>query len=96
MVQVTQGSPADEAGLQGSDKVLTVQGQEYQLGGDIIVAIDGEAVRDMDDLISYLVEETRPGDQVTLDVIRPDGEREKVTVTLGVRPRPNAVDEENQ
>ncbi|GAB4539598.1 MAG: hypothetical protein Kow0063_28570 [Anaerolineae bacterium] len=86
VVRVTQDSPADEAGLQGSDKVLVVQGQEYQLGGDIIVAINGEPVREMDDLISYLIKETRPGDEVTLDVIRPSGEREKVTVTLGVRP----------
>ncbi len=96
VVRVTQDSPADEAGLQGSDKVLTVQGQDYQLGGDIIVAIDGQPVRDMDDLISYLVEETRPGDEVTLDVIRPDGEKETVTVTLRARPRPNAVEEQNQ
>ncbi len=50
----------------------------------------------MDDLISYLVEETRPGDEVTLDVIRPDGEKETVTVTLRARPRPNAVEEQNQ
>jgi len=56
--------------------------------GDIIAAIDGQTVREMDDIITYLVEETRSGDQVILAVIRAQGELEKVTVTLGVRPRP--------
>ena len=40
----------------------------------------------MDDLIAYLVEETQPGDEVSLEVIRPDGETETIDVTLGVRP----------
>jgi 2-alkenal reductase len=96
VINVVQGSPADEAGLQGSDKMLKVEGQEYKSGGDVIVAIDGQLVREMDDLITYLVEETRPGDKVTLDVIRPDGEKESIPVTLGVRPRPNSVSEENR
>ena len=40
----------------------------------------------MDDLIGYLIEETRPGDTVKLDVVRSDGKQETVSVTLGVRP----------
>ena len=77
-------------------KVLTVRSQEYQLGGDIIVAIDDQPVRDMDDLISYKVEKTHQGDGVMLDVIRPDREKETATVTLGVWPRPNAGHEYNE
>ena len=39
----------------------------------------------MDDLIVYLVEETQPGDRVTVDILR--GAREMaVEVTLGRRP----------
>ncbi|MCK6630682.1 MAG: PDZ domain-containing protein, partial [Anaerolineae bacterium] len=62
-------------------------GAEYQLGGDVITAINDQPVEDMDDLITYLIEQTRPGDQVTLDVIRPDGQQERVEVELEARPR---------
>jgi S1-C subfamily serine protease len=71
-----------------SNELFTNEGQEYRVGGDIIVAINRQTVREMDDVITYLVEETRPGDEVTLEVIRANGELAKVAVTLGVRPRP--------
>jgi 2-alkenal reductase len=86
VIAVTQDGPADKAGLVGSDKTLTVAGQEYQLGGDVITAINSQPIESMDDLISYLIQETRPGDTVELQVIRPDGQQETVSVTLGVRP----------
>ncbi len=93
VVKVMQDSPADEAGLQGSDKTLKSEGREYPLGGDVIVNIDGQPVEEMDDLIAYLVERTRPGDTVTLEVIRADGRQEEITVTLGERPRPEDIAE---
>lgn len=86
IISVAQGSPADEAGLRGSQDVLTTAGQEYPYGGDIITAIQGKSVADMDDLITYLVENTRPGDQVTLGLLRAEGEKEDVTARLGARP----------
>jgi len=39
----------------------------------------------MDELVGYLVVNTRPGDEVTLTVIR-DGETLEVPVQLGARP----------
>jgi S1-C subfamily serine protease len=87
VISVAQGSPAAEAGLRGSEKVATIAGQEYPYGGDIITVIEREPVSDIDDLITYLVESTRPGGQVTLGLIRSGGEKETVTVTLGVRPK---------
>jgi S1-C subfamily serine protease len=86
IISVAQNGPAGRAGLRGSQGVLTIAGQEVPYGGDIITAIQEEPITDMDDLITYLVEHARPGDQVTLNVIRSDGARENVTVTLGVRP----------
>ena len=86
IISVVRDSPADQAGLRGSQQVLTVAGQEYPYGGDIITAIQGEPIADMDDLITYLVDNTRPGDQVTLGLIRSGGEREDVSIILGVRP----------
>jgi S1-C subfamily serine protease len=60
ILSITPGGPADEAGLCASQDVLTVAGQEYSYGGDIITAIQGKPVTDMDDLITYLVEHMRP------------------------------------
>ncbi len=96
VINVAQDSPADEAGLQGSDKTLKVTGTEYQLGGDVITAINDQPVADMDDLITYLVEETHPGDEVTLTVIRADGQQEEVQVTLGIRPGVETINAENK
>jgi S1-C subfamily serine protease len=86
IIDVVQGGPADVAGLRASEEVLNVAGQEYPYGGDIIIAIEGEPVADMDDLITYLVEHTRPGDVVSLTLLQAKGEQEEVTITLGVRP----------
>jgi 2-alkenal reductase len=55
------------------------------LGGDIIVAVNGQPVRDFDDLIGYLVANTSPGDTVTLSVYR-DNQPFDVQVTLRARP----------
>jgi S1-C subfamily serine protease len=84
---VVQNSPAAHAGLRRSQEVLTLAGQQYPYGGDIITAIQGEPIAGMDDLITYLVENTRPGDQVTLGLVRSGGERQDVSVTLGARPK---------
>jgi serine protease Do len=86
ILSVTQGGPADEAGLRASQETLTVAGVEYPYGGDIVIAIQGKPVTDMDDLITYLAEHTRPGDNVTLSLLRTGGEQEDVIVTLGARP----------
>jgi S1-C subfamily serine protease len=39
----------------------------------------------MDELIAYLIENTRPGDQVEVEVIR-EGAGQTLTITLGQRP----------
>ena len=87
LIQVSGDSPADLAGLRGSDGSYTFRGLELPVGGDVIVGIEGAVVRDMDDLITYLVSRTRPGDKVTLEVIREGGSREMLEVTLGKRPK---------
>ncbi len=86
VISVAQNGPADQAGLRGSPQVLTIAGQRYPYGGDIITAIQGEPIAGMDALITYLVDNTRPGDQVTLELVRPGGEEGNLSVTLGSRP----------
>jgi len=82
--QVAGGSPADEAGLRGSDQAATIDGQPVVIGGDVIVAIDGEQIGSMEDLGAVL-QNHKPGDEITLTVLR-DGKEIELTLTLGERP----------
>jgi S1-C subfamily serine protease len=84
--EVVPEGPADRAGLRGNDQRAEIDGVLLPTGGDIIVAIDGVEVRDMDDLIVYLAE-TAIGQTVTLDIIR-EGERQSIDVILEERPGP--------
>jgi serine protease Do len=86
VIEVAEEGPAHESGLRGSDRMVTQQGFEYPLGGDIIVAVNGTPINGIDELIAYLIEDTRPGDEIAIEVIREGGSRETVTVTLGERP----------
>lgn len=81
---VNEDSPADSAGLRGAgDETIEFQGQEIEVGGDVIVAIDGQELVGESDL-SRLISAARPGDRIELDVIR-DGDRERIQVTLKAR-----------
>lgn len=81
---VAPGSPAAEAGLKGGDQTVTVQGQDFTLGGDVITRVDGKSISTFDDLIAALSEKN-PGDKITVTVER-GGKARDVTVTLTDRP----------
>ena len=81
---VVPGGPADAAGLRATDPDLSIDDFDPSMLGDVIVAIDGEPVRGMDDLILYLTG-TRVGQQVELTVFR-DGVEQLVALTLQERP----------
>ncbi len=83
--EVTPNSPASEAGLQGGDRPTTVRDFTVCAGGDIIIAIDGNYVKDMDGLMSYLVTNTQPGETINMMIVRGD-ETFEVPVTLRARP----------
>ena len=85
LAEVLPGGPADEAGLKAGDEKLRFQGIPYQVGGDTILAVDGHPVVQPDDLARY-ISAFQPGDEVTVEVLRADGHREKVAVTLSKRP----------
>jgi 2-alkenal reductase len=82
ITSVVEGTPAEKAGLIGSG--LTETG-ELAEGGDYIIAIDGNPVKDSVDLTGYLVFEAEVGQTITLTVIR-DGEQVDIPLTLGARP----------
>lgn len=82
---VTIGGPADEANLRGGIRTVQVRGQAVCIGGDIIVAINGVYVATMDELVTYLIVNTRPNDRVNLLVVR-GAETFQVSVVLRERP----------
>ena len=84
ITDVVAGSPADDAGLHGSTGETTFQLQRVKTGGDVVVAVDGKPVLENNDL-STLIATHRPGDTVTLEILR-DGNKQSVDVHLGSRP----------
>lgn len=72
------GGPGAEAGL---------------AEGDIITAINGNAVRGFDDLVSYLLNNTEVGEAITLTILR-DGDQLDLTLTVQERPGADAVAQE--
>ena len=85
VVETVGGGPVAGV-LQSSEEVRSVEGRPVPVGGDVIVAIDGRPVATGEDLSSYLAREAAPGEITSLTVVR-DGQRQRVNVTLGERPR---------
>jgi S1-C subfamily serine protease len=81
---VEEGGPAAEAGIKGASTAATVEGQEFGLGGDIITAVNGEAIASTEDLIEK-IEDGKPGETVELSVIQ---EEKTATVSVKLAERP--------
>lgn len=82
---VVPGGPASVAGLRGGTQNVTIEQQEYIVGGDVIIAINGQRVTDYDSFSSYLEEQTVAGQTIQLGIIR-NGQYMVVSVVLGSRP----------
>lgn len=97
VVDVIPDGPAEKAGLVGSDRLETIDGQETRLGGDVIIAINSHPVRDFEDLTAYLARYTEARQKVTLTILR-DKQQQDLELTLGVRPktRPAAAPEDQR
>ena len=83
--EVTNGSPADKGGVRGSDRTVTIDGQDINVGGDVITAINGQEIKDIDELVAYIFDKTNVGDKVKLTVLR-DGKETTLEITLAARP----------
>ena len=79
---VVNGGPADIAGIKGGSVPTSVQ--DVYKGGDLIVAVDGQQIKDFSELLSYLVVNKNPGETITFTVIR-NGQTLDVDVVLGRR-----------
>jgi S1-C subfamily serine protease len=85
--QITSGGPADKADLRGGTRQVQVDGSLVTIGGDIVIAIDGTRIRNMDDLSTYLEEHTSVDQAISVLLVR-NSEALTLLVTLGVRPPP--------
>ncbi|MBN1832344.1 MAG: trypsin-like peptidase domain-containing protein [Deltaproteobacteria bacterium] len=81
---VVRNGPADRAGLRGANKLLRVGNVALPIGGDVIVAFEGETVESTEGLVR-MIRKNRPGDRVELKILR-DNRFMEVPVVLGERP----------
>ncbi|HYF65015.1 MAG TPA: PDZ domain-containing protein, partial [Herpetosiphonaceae bacterium] len=70
--EVVPNGPAGQAGVQA---------------GETIVAIDGQAILEAGQLVSYLEFNTSPGDSITLTLMDGGGQTRDVNVQVAERPR---------
>src|ERR1700756_2917376 len=69
IVKMTPGGSAEQAGLRGGTERGYLGNTPIMLGGDLIVAIDGEKVQDEQDL-SQMMNNHRAGDSVRVTIYR--------------------------
>jgi S1-C subfamily serine protease len=81
IIRVVQGSAAERAGLHGGTERAYLGNTPIMLGGDLLVAIDGQAIEDQQEL-SHVMQNHHAGDTVTVTVYRGKKKLE-IKVTLG-------------
>jgi S1-C subfamily serine protease len=82
---VERGSAAEGAGLRGPTRMVIVGGFQLGIGGDLILAADGQNIADNNTLPS-LLNRKRGGDMLELTIYR-NGQTQKVRVKLGEAPQ---------
>ena len=78
---VVDGGPADDAGLRGG---RTPTGEGIVAGGDLIIEVDGKAVKASEDVADAIADK-KPGDEVKIEYYR-GNDKKTATVKLGKRP----------
>ncbi|HWZ77832.1 MAG TPA: trypsin-like peptidase domain-containing protein [Candidatus Sulfotelmatobacter sp.] len=81
IIGVVPGSSAEQAGLQAGSERAYLGNIPIMLGGDLIVAIDGEKIQDQDDL-TQMMNNHRAGDSVKVTIYR-NKKKMDVEVSLG-------------
>jgi S1-C subfamily serine protease len=81
VVEVVPGSAADKAGLRAGTERAYVGNYPILIGGDLLVAIEGQPLEDQQDL-SHMMQNHRSGDTVTLTIYR-GKKRMDIKVVLG-------------
>ncbi len=82
--RVEEDGKAQDAGIRGGDEKVRYGTAIINLGGDIIIGVDGVEIKDLADLFSAL-EDNKPGDIVEVMLIRKD---EQITLPVELTNRP--------
>jgi S1-C subfamily serine protease len=85
VMDVVAGSPAEKAGLKRGNEDTVIDGIPMKLGGDVIIAVDNNTVRKIDDILAYMEIEKSVGDDLQLTILR-EGQTIEVIATLAARP----------
>jgi S1-C subfamily serine protease len=85
VMDVVAGSPAEKAGLKRGNEDTVIDGIPLKLGGDVIIAVDNNTVRKIDDILAYMEMEKSVGDDLKLTILR-EGQTIEVIATLAARP----------
>jgi S1-C subfamily serine protease len=86
IIDVEDGSPAHTIGLRAGELDVTIEGEPWVLGGDILVAVNGEDVKTSEQYAKVL-RQLKAKQSIDLTLFR-DGTRRTLNVTLGERPTP--------
>lgn len=82
--EVYPGSPADQAGIQPGTVDVTVAGEPWMMGGDLIVSMQGQPLRKTEDFVA-LLGTLKIGEPLTVELIR-DRQRKRLSIIVGERP----------
>lgn len=85
IVQLYDDSPLAQAGARGAQQETVVGNQRVYIGGDILVAIDGQSVQTLDGMETLLEDNYTVGDEVTVTLVR-DGQPFELTTQLVEEP----------
>jgi S1-C subfamily serine protease len=69
-------------GLKGGTSQVVAGASSVVIGGDVIIGVNGTRISNVDDLLSYLEQNTFPGQKVDFNVIR-SGQAQTIQVTIG-------------
>ncbi|HWP85488.1 MAG TPA: trypsin-like peptidase domain-containing protein [Terriglobia bacterium] len=83
IAQITRGGPAERAGLRAGQQLVLIGNQQFVIGGDLLVEIDGTPIASTTDLTRYL-RKKKPGEVVRVTIFR-GNRRMTVNVTLADR-----------
>jgi len=80
---VPRGGPAAEGGIHGGDRAVQAGMRKIYVGGDVIVALDGQKIASQFD-VNLVLNRKRPGDTITVTLYR-GGKKMDLTIKLGER-----------